>query len=365
MSRLVTLLPITRLDRYILREMLVPLGIGTLAILLMLIGNLLFNYAPWFLNYGVPVVAVAQMVLYYTPYLLVLSLPVGTAVGTALTVNRLARDSEITVLRMAGVSLRRIFLPLLIAGLAMSGLNYYLNERVVPPAMREFNRLRNRVFLLAPVPNLTSNAVLKVQNYLIGIGIAEQRGQHVALEDVIILERRERGAWLVIKAPRGSYQDGVWELQTPVLHYYTENDEVIEVKHAPRLVINLQVALQDFFSTPEPEEQTRAQLREQIERNRRMGLNNPRLEVSYHLKVAMPLACFVLALCSPVLSFWLARAGSFVGVLLSIVLVFVFWNTFLLFRLLGDQALLPPLVAAWMPNLLFGLGGFVLISRAE
>ncbi len=64
-----------------------------------------------------------------------------------------------------------------------------------------------------------------------------------------------------------------------MLHYYTENDEVIEVKQAPRLVINLQVALQDFFSTPEPEEQTRAQLREQIGRNRQMGLNNPRLEV--------------------------------------------------------------------------------------
>ncbi|MER3403026.1 MAG: hypothetical protein C4337_06950 [Armatimonadota bacterium] len=365
MSRIWIFPPFTRLDRYILREMLIPLSIGTLAILLMLIGNLLFNYAPWFLNYGVPVVAVAQMVMYYTPYLLVLSLPVGTAVGTALTVNRLTRDSEITVLRMAGISLRRLFLPLLMAGLVMSVLNYYLNERVVPPAMREFNRLRNRVFLLAPVPNLTSNAVLKVQNYLIGIGIAEQRGQRVVLEDVLILERRDRGTWLVIKAPRGAYRDGVWELESPTLHYYTADDTVIEVKRAPRLVINLQVALQDFFTTPEPEEQTRAQLREQIERNRQMGLANPRLEVSYHLKVAMPLACFVLALCSPVLSFWLARAGSFVGVLLSIVLVFVFWNTFLLFRLLGDQAILPPLVSAWMPNLLFGLGGFLLISRAE
>lgn len=359
------ILPLTRLDRYILREMLTPLGIGTFAILLMLIGNLLFNYAPWFFSYGVPVVAVAQMVVYYTPYLLVLSLPVGTAVGTSLTVNRLARDSEITVLRMAGISLRRIFLPLLVAGLAMSALNYYLNEHVVPPAMREFNRLRNKVFLLAPVPNLTSNAVLKVQNYLIAIGVAEQRGSRVDLEDVIILERRDRGDWLVIKAPRGTYRDGIWELEQPTVHYYTENDEVIDVKRSARLVINLQVALQDFFATPEPEEQTRVQLRDQIERNRNVGITNPRLEVSYHLKVAMPLACFVLALCSPVLSFWLARAGSFVGVLLSIVLVFVFWNTFLLFRLLGDQAILPPLLSAWMPNLLFGLGGFLLIYRAE
>ncbi|MCS7066288.1 MAG: LptF/LptG family permease, partial [Fimbriimonadales bacterium] len=79
--RLRTLPPFTRLDRYLLREMLVPLGIGTGAVTLMLIGNLLFNYAQLFFSYGVPVVAVAQMVMYYTPYLLVLSLPVGTAVA--------------------------------------------------------------------------------------------------------------------------------------------------------------------------------------------------------------------------------------------------------------------------------------------
>ncbi len=364
MRTLLLLLPFTRLDRYVVREMLIPLAIGTLAILLMLIGNLLFNYAPLFFSYGVPVIAVAQFVVYYTPYLMVLSLPVGTAVGTALTVNRLARDSEITVMRMAGISLRRIFLPLLLVGLLMSGANYWLNEHIVPPAMREFNKLRNRVFLMAPVPNLTSNAVLKVQNYMIGVGLAEQRGDKVLLEEVLLFERRTQNSWLVVQAPRGTYQDGIWELETPTV-LYIEGKRIVEVRDSPRLVINLQVALQDFFVTPEPEEQTRAQLREQIERNRQMGYHNPRLEVSYHLKVAMPMACFVLALCSPVLSFWLARAGSFVGVLLSIVLVFVFWNTFLLFRLLGDQGILPPLLSAWLPNILFGVGGFYLIYRAE
>lgn len=357
--------PFTRLDRYVLREMLIPLGIGTGAVVLMLIGNLLFQYAPWFFSYGVPLVAIVQMTLYYTPYLLVLSLPVGTAVGTALTVNRLARDSELTVMRMAGISLRRIFAPLLLAGLALSGLNYWLNEQVVPPAMQEFNRLRNRMFLLAPVSNFTSNAVLKVQNYAVVIGIAQKQGQKVLLEDVLMMERRRQNEWLLIRAPKGTYRDGVWELENPTLHYYQADGQVVDVVETPRVVINLQVALQDFFSTPTPEEQTRAQLGEQIERNRAMGLDTRTLEVSYHLKVAVPIACFILALCSPVLSFRLARAGGFVGVLLSIVLVFVFWNTLLLAQLLGNQGLVPPPIAAWLPNLLFGAGGFYLLTRSE
>ncbi|MCS7301074.1 MAG: LptF/LptG family permease [Fimbriimonadales bacterium] len=360
-----TLPPFTRLDRYIAREMLTPLGIGVCAILLMLIGNLLFNYAPWFFNYGVPVAAVAQMVLYYTPYLLVLSLPVGAAVGTALTVNRLTRDSEITVLRMAGVSLRRIFAPMMLIGALLSGVNFALNEYLVPPSMQQFNKLRNRIFLLAPVPNLTSNAVIKAQNYIVAIGVAQQQGARVLLEDVLMIERREQGGWLVVKAPRGEYHNGVWTLHEPSAHYYQPDGAVADVRNATRLMINLQVALQDFFTTPTPEEQTMAQLYDQIQRNRAMGLDTRQLEVSYHLKAAVPAACLILALCAPVLSFLLARAGGFVGVLLSIVLVFVFWNTLLLFQILGNYGFLPPMLAAWSPNLLFGAGGLLLLRRLE
>ncbi len=365
MNILRTLPPFTRLDRYIAREMLTPLGIGVCAILLMLIGNLLFNYAPWFFNYGVPVAAVAQMVLYYTPYLLVLSLPVGAAVGTALTVNRLTRDSEITILRMTGVSLRRIFAPMMLIGVLLSVANFALNEYLVPPSMQQFNKLRNKIFLLAPVPNLTNNAVIKAQNYMVGIGVAQQQGEKVVLEDVLMFERREQGGWLVVKAPRGEYHNGVWTLYEPSVHYYQPDGKVADVREATRLVINLQVALQDFFAAPTPEEQTMAQLSEQIRRNREMGLDTRQLEVSYHLKAAVPAACLVLALCAPVLSFLLARAGGFVGVLLSIVLVFVFWNTLLLFQILGNYGFLPPMLAAWSPNLLFGVGGLVLLRRLE
>lgn len=357
--------PFTRLDRYIAREMLTPLGIGILAILLMLIGNLLFNYAPWFFNYGVPVSAVLQMVLYYTPYLLVLSLPVGAAVGTALTVNRLTRDSEITILRMAGISLRRIFAPMVLIGVLLSLANFALNEYLVPPTMQQFNKLRNRIFLLAPVPNLTSNAVIKAQNYMVGIGVAQQQGERVLLEDVLMFERRAPNEWLLVKAPRGEYHNGVWTLYEPTVHYYQADGKVADVQRSTRLVINLQVAIQDFFASPTPEEQTMRQLAEQIARNREMGLDTRQLEVSYHLKAAVPAACLVLALCAPVLSFLLARAGGFVGVLLSIVLVFVFWNTLLLFQILGNYGFLPPMLAAWSPNLLFGGGGLLLLRRLE
>jgi lipopolysaccharide export LptBFGC system permease protein LptF len=51
--------------------------------------------------------------------------------------------------------------------------------------------------------------------------------------------------------------------------------------------------------------------------------------------------------------------------LLAIILVFLFWNTLLLARLLGNQGLLPPAVAAWAPNVLFAAGGLFILWRLE
>lgn len=353
------------MDRYVFRETLIPLGIGTGAVTLMLIGNLLFNFAQWFFTYGVPFTAVLQMVMYYTPYLMVLSLPVGTAVAVALTVNRLTRDSEITVIRMAGVSLRRLFRPLILLGLLMSALNFWLNERIVPQSMKEFNALKNRMFLMQPVPNLASNAVLKVQNYVITIDTAEQRGNRVYLKEVLLIQKEPRGGWIVTLAPEAVYDEGLWVLSRPTVHYYQPNGQVGEVTKSDRAIINLRVAIEDFFTSPMPEELTSTELREQIARGRQTGSNTRNLEVTYHLKFALPAACLILAICCPVLSLWFARAGSFVGVLLAIVLVFVFWNTLLLFQLLGNQGFLPPVLAAWSPNLFFGLAGFYLLWRSE
>jgi lipopolysaccharide export LptBFGC system permease protein LptF len=59
------------------------------------------------------------------------------------------------------------------------------------------------------------------------------------------------------------------------------------------------------------------------------------------------------------------------GTLLSICLVFVYWNTMLLMRILGSPngashaALLPPFVAAWGQNIIFALLGLFVMRRSE
>jgi lipopolysaccharide export system permease protein len=71
------------------------------------------------------------------------------------------------------------------------------------------------------------------------------------------------------------------------------------------------------------------------------------------------------------LSHRFAKGGGFMGVLLSICLVFVYWNTMLLARIVGTPGpdatvpLLPPTIAAWSQNILFVLAGIYVLYRSE
>lgn len=354
------------LDRYAAREMLIPLLIGTCAVTLMLIGNLLFNYARQLFAFRAPLVSVFQLAFYHAPALMALSLPVGCAVAVSLAVNRLARDSEITVMRMAGISLRRIFLPMILFGLVVSGVNFWLTEKVAPQAEREFNRLLTRILFLQSAPTSANNVVMRSGRYTVAIGSVRRQGDFALLTDIALLENLAEGGWIVVRAEDGIYGGGRWDLTRPTIHFYHKNGDVFDVKVGEMEPIALKPQIQDFFSSPvRPEELTRAELKKQIDRERELGIVTRGKELSYHLKIAMPVACLIMALISPAISLRLARSGSFVGVLIAIVLAFVYWNTLLLAQLVGEQGYLPPLLAAWSPNILFGLAGLWLIARAE
>src|SRR5688500_15180569 len=121
-----------RLDRYIVREMVVPFLIGQGAVVLMLTGTVLYNNANVFINYEIPAIGVAKIAFYFLPYLIHLTMPVAMAVAASLTVARLSRDSEITAMRAAGISLKRIFVPIFILGILLSIGDFYFGEKVVP-----------------------------------------------------------------------------------------------------------------------------------------------------------------------------------------------------------------------------------------
>ena len=133
------------LDRYILRVMVVPFLFGQAAIVLLLTGSVLYNNADVLLVNQVPVEFIVRMVLYFIPFVVHMTMPVAMAVAASLAISRLGADSEITVIRAAGISLFRIFRPIFIMGLLLSVGDFYFGEYIVPAAIDRFQAVLNEI----------------------------------------------------------------------------------------------------------------------------------------------------------------------------------------------------------------------------
>jgi lipopolysaccharide export system permease protein len=299
------------------------------------------------------------------------------AIAASLAVSRLTRDSEITAIRSAGVSLRRICLPVVLIGFALSLCDLGIGDYVVPAANA---RLEHTLRMLTEnarilVPQEGQVVQSSDHKYTASIGRIELAGKVAHLRDVMLMVRLPRGdVQSVLLAPTADYRDGVWTLYNARIHIYDNGGLHERFLQPERATINFRIAERVFnaiylqlpFYSPDSARSLR-DMAAQIAAERSRGWVNPQHVLELNFKLSVPFACLVFAFLCPPISLRLARAGPFVGVLLSIVLVFVYWNTLLAARIIGARYphVLPPLIAAWGQNLVFAAAGAWLLRRSE
>ena len=114
------------------------------------------------------------------------------------------------------------------------------------------------------------------------------------------------------------------------------------------------------------EEMTIKELLDSIKDGRKVGANTKDLEVKLNVKFSVPAACIIFALIGPVFAILFSKSGGFVGVFLSIVIVLLYYNAFVIStEILSKVDQVPGWLAAWLPNILFIIAGVIAIRRLE
>ena len=110
-----------------------------------------------------------------------------------------------------------------------------------------------------------------------------------------------------------------------------------------------------------PDQMSLVDLGKQITSLRDSGYDTTRLKVAFYSKLAQPVTPLVMVLLGLPFAFQVGRRGSLYGIGVALVLVIVYWATFAIFNALGFETVLPPFLAAWAPNILYGLLGSYLL----
>lgn len=368
-----------QLDRYVLGEMVLPFVGGVLLIVVMLIGNTLFPLIQTIAQYHIPLLVVLKLIVFNVPTVLTLTLPAGMALSAAWVVNRMARDSEVTVIRMAGVSLRRYFLPIIVVGALATLFSFWVGDKIAPEAFHQQKETENSMlaYTLQASPTVAANKVFTYQNYSFHIRqIRKDPGgdpNKLQLFGVTIYENPTdpNGFPALITAQTASYDQDVWTLHDMVFHHLNSKGQETVEASGKQTVLNLHVPLTDLAESgaAAPEEMTLGQLGSTMEALASTGQSGTdtfrAIAFGYYAKYALPFVCLAFAFCAPPLALRFAKTGAYTGIFLSIVLVWVAWNTLLLTKFLGLSGTLSPAIAAWSPDILFGVLGLYFLWRIE
>ncbi len=354
------------LDRYLSRRYLAVLSLALAWLLAAAALVAFFERLDILHRHGKPLGLLLLHVWFRVPEFLAAVLPVAALTTALLVVGVLVRTNEGTALKASGISLYRAVLPVFVLAAAASGAAFLVQERLAPAAGLRAEEAWNRII---DRPGHTYSTINR--HWIVG-----RRGDRIyhyefsdpassAFSRLAVFDL-DTGAWSLAArayAETGVLVPGGVELRRGWTRDFRRGAAV------PFALRDAWVLAADEGRSwfvregKEPEQMTYGELRRYASEVRAMGFEATRFRVDLAAKVAFPLAALVMTLLAVPLGFTMGRKGTLVGVGSSVALAFGYWGTFAIFRSLGYTGVLPPFLAAWAADLVFGLAGVLLLFR--
>ncbi|PYP09042.1 MAG: hypothetical protein DMD59_10255 [Gemmatimonadetes bacterium] len=360
------------LDRYLLREWLRVLLVTLLGFPILVIVIDLTDRLDTYMARGIKPSAVALSYVFDLPEKMFLVLPVAVLFATVFTVGTLGRHSELTAAKASGISFHRLVLPLFAAAAAAFVAGLLLAEIAPVATARRLELLGEKAIRST---SSRYNFVYRAdRGWVYAIRALDLRSREMT---DLMLEREGTGVaypTIVLAAQRAVYDSGKvrlparrWTLHRGTLRYLAGNEPVGEAAFEfdslqTRTLTERPV---DLLAEPKaPDEMRYGELRQYIDALTRSGSNAKKLQVELALKIAIPFICLLIALFGAPLAISTPKSGAAWGVAASLATTFIVLLMFQLAKAVGAGGVLPPMLAAWTPNLLVAACAVYLLRKA-
>jgi len=354
------------LDRYVLAEW-VKIFTGTaLGFPLLVIVIDLTEKLDKFLNRKLSPQDIALAYLYGIPDTMFLVLPAAVLFATVFSVGAFTRHSEITAAKASGISFYRFILPMgfgallaTVVGLGIGAVSPYTNARRV-------ELLKERQFTNRSTRFNFAYAAEGTRVYTIGGADVDKR----ALDGVVV-ERKGNGAayptyFVSARSAKYDARRQRWTLLSGTMHILPTDSMNISIAFdslRDRRMTEEPRAL--MASSKVPDEMTYAELGAFIGALERSGSDVGALKVGRMLKIAIPVTCVIIMLFGAPLATSTQRGGTAFGVGISLGTTVIFLMLVQLTQAIGAKGMVPPNLAAWLPGIVFGAVGVMLLSRVR
>lgn len=301
-----------------------------------------------------------------SPHLISLFSPFVALLASILTLSVLNVHSEIVIMKAAGWSAFRIIMPLMAVSLLIGSVNFVFSETVTVQARAELRNWEANAFAanIPPAPDSVYDTWVTDGQNLVKAESASRNGSILLLDQVTQYIRNDsKDITNIIKADFAVYRDDSWKL------YGVQdfNVRTLEIKLLENLDWETTIPPERFISLAIVADQVNLpRLRRAINQLQSEGHDTTNLFTMLHQKFVSPLSTLLMPLLAGLAAFGLHRGGNLLGrILITLSMGFGFFVINNLFIALGQYGAVPPIIAAWLPFLLFGLAGVSFILLTE
>ena len=365
------------LDDYVLRNFVGYLLLILASFMVLIMVFTFFELLSDIMRNKINLITVGSYMLNQIPALLYLVTPLAVLLGVLVTFGLMQKSNELTAMKATGISIYRTIIPILFIALALAGALFLLDQYYLPYANKRVETLKNQIKGKPPQTYSRPDRkwIFGQSNKKHG---AQAENRKVYYYEFYDPDRNQFGNITSFELDPHSFQIDK-RIYAARAHWSDSQQWVFENGWQRSFNGDMVTNYHPFGAEAFPElneqpnyfkkevrqsqEMSYDELRGYIRDLQQSGFDVVRLRVALQKKIAFPLITLVMAVLAFPFALSVGKRGALSGVATALIIALVYWMTSGLFEAMGNVSQLPPLVAAWSPDLIFGLAGGYLIFK--
>jgi lipopolysaccharide export system permease protein len=354
------------LDRYIFRQFAKAFLFTSTAFVFLFILITMVEHLDDLMGRNLNFGEIAGYYLLSIPSTLLITSPISALLASILVAGRLSASSELPAIRSAGVSMRQLLYPFLTGGVLICIMNVLNSCWIAPAAFAGIARFEQQNFAKNSNRQQENRNIhiLEQGNRIVSIGslAAEAtNANRVSIEEFSGAHLRSR-----IDATSMSYNPSrkEWIMQNAATRFFNgENEQFSFTSQKPVKLALSPYTLKELNLQPDEMDINRHY--RYLSDKQKAGFSGlERSMVKFHNKLSMPFASLIVLLIGVPLSAKKKRGGLASEISIALFIGFMFIGLQRTVAIAGYQGALNPMLAAWLPNILFLCIGYVIYKTA-
>jgi LPS export ABC transporter permease LptG/LPS export ABC transporter permease LptF len=358
-------------DRLVVRDLSRQFAFVTLGMTVVFLVFTLFELIGSIVENQISLAVVVGYIAYLSPQVVNYMAPLAVLVAVMVTFGMMASGSQIVALKASGQSVYRLAIPVFVLAALISGGLFVLENYVLPTSNRQQEDLRQQIKSgqepARTVFQTDRRWFSGKESRIFNFKSYDRTKREFASFSVFDLDPANYQIVRRIYATRATWdaERQVWVLAFGWDLTFREGRVLV---NDPFRTLDLSIAEgPDYFErvATDADNLDYGQLQRQISELSESGFDVLDLRLQLQQKIAFPLTCLVMALVGLPFAFSVGKRGALYGVAVGLAIGLVYWGALGLFNQMGRYEILPPIFAAWGPNLLFGATGAYLFLRTR